>query len=71
MAISSRIFAAGQTYKLCAFEVQENNEWAPPDGTQVMHVEPIIEDGVVEGLYLWALVPSDKMAEFREGQHDT
>ena len=63
MALTSRFFVAGTTYKLCAFEVGEGEEWSPPEGSQVMHVEPIIEEGGVSGLYLWTLIPSSKMSE--------
>lgn len=63
MSLTSRFFVAGTTYTLCAFEVTEGSEWSPPEGSHVMHVEPIIEDGAVDGLYLWALVPTSKMAQ--------
>ena len=70
MPISSRFFEAGTTYRLCAFQVNEGDEWAPPDGTPVVHVEPIESDGVLEGMYLWALVPGSKMAEVIGGSDD-
>ena len=67
---SSRFFHAGQPYKLCYFEVMEGEEWAPPEGTQLVHVEPIVsvedDEAAVDGMYLWALVPSTRMVELVE-----
>ena len=63
MRISNRFFESGVPKRLCAFEVLEGGEWAPPYGTEVIHVEPIISDSVVEGMYLWALVPGSQMEE--------
>jgi len=69
MLIRNRFFDAGTTYKLCVFSIQEGGDWAPPEGTEIVHVEPIVNDAVVDGMYLWALVPDSQMHEV-VGEHD-
>jgi hypothetical protein len=65
--LTSRFFEAGQAFKLCHFEVLEGEEWAPPEGSHIVFTEPITADTdagpVIEGMYLWVLVPSTKMIE--------
>lgn len=69
--LTTRFFEAGQAYRLCHFAVMEGEEWSPPAGSCVVFVEPIMAsaDGqpeFIDGMYLWALVPSTKMAELIE-----
>ena len=68
MLVTNRFFEAGTTYKLCVFSVEEGSEWSPPAGSQLIHTEPIMEEGAILGFYLWALVPDSKMSE-AVGEH--
>lgn len=68
--LTSRFFEAGTEFRLCHFEVLEGEVWAPPEGSQLVFTEPIVQHGddgaTIAGMYLWALVPSSKMQEFAQ-----
>ena len=71
MRINSRFFEAGQSVRLCVFEIQEGGEWSPPYGAEIVHAEPITSEGAIEGMYLWALIPDSKMEQvMREEDSD-
>lgn len=63
--LTNRFFESGTAYKLCSFQVSEGGEWAPPSGTVLVHTEPITGEGgtVIDGFWIWALVPGSKMTE--------
>lgn len=63
MKLVTRFFEVSGQYKLTAFEAQEDAEVALPDGSVLVHAEPVVADGAITGFDLWVLVPSDSMAE--------
>ena len=66
MRVNNRFFEAGTSYKLCAFEITEGEQWSPPERTELIYSEPIVEDGSISGFYVWALVLDSKMHEVME-----